>query len=223
VAAISWSGMGGSDWRPAYSAPVFAAEIFAAVAAAQLEVSGVRPILVGHSFGGFPALHCAAEHAERLGGIVMVDTSIQPPEKRWTGPPPRPDGGNRVYATLEQALARFRLAPPQACENLYIADHIARCSLKAVEGGWTWKFDPSIWQRFTMPDLGLLLPRIACPAALIWGERSNLMPAETLDYMIAQMPDAVLRLPIPDADHHVMLDQPLAFVAGLRGLLAGWE
>jgi pimeloyl-ACP methyl ester carboxylesterase len=152
----------------------------------------------------------------------MVDTSIQPPEKRWTGPPPRPDGGNRVYATLEQALARFRLAPAQACDNLYIADHIARCSLKAVAGGWTWKFDPSIWQRFTMPDLGLLLPRIACPAALVWGERSNLMPAETLDYMIAQMPDAVLRLPIPDADHHVMLDQPLAFVAGLRGLLAGW-
>jgi hypothetical protein len=29
--------------------------------------------------------------------------------------------------------------------------------LKEVEGGWTWKFDPAIWQRFSMPDLGLLL------------------------------------------------------------------
>ena len=222
VAAISWSGMGGSDWRPAYSAETFAAEIFAAIEAADLEAGGVRPILVGHSFGGFPALHCAAEHGDRLRGLVMVDTSIQPPEKRWTGPPPRPEGGNRVYPTLAQALARFRLAPFQACENLYIADHIARCSLKAVEGGWTWKFDPSIWQRFKMPDLGRLLPRIGCPAALMWGERSNLMPADTLDYMIDQMPGSVLRLPIPDADHHVMLDQPLAFVAGLRGLLAGW-
>jgi pimeloyl-ACP methyl ester carboxylesterase len=27
---------------------------------------------------------------------------------------------------------------------------------------------------------------------------------------------------VPDADHHVMIDQPLAFVAALRGLLAGW-
>jgi hypothetical protein len=27
---------------------------------------------------------------------------------------------------------------------------------------------------------------------------------------------------IPDADHHLMVDQPLAFVAALRGLLAGW-
>jgi pimeloyl-ACP methyl ester carboxylesterase len=222
VAAISWSGMGGSDWRPAYSAQSFAAEIFAAVEAAQLEAGGVRPILVGHSFGGFPTLYCGVEHADRLRGIVMVDSSIQPPEKRWKGPPSRPDAANRVYPTLEEALSRFRLAPPQGCENLYIADHIARGSLKAVEGGWTWKFDPAIWQRFSMPDLGLLLSRIACPAALMWGERSNLMHDETLNYMFEQMPDDVLRVPIPDADHHVMVDQPLAFVAGLRGVLAGW-
>ena len=223
VAAISWSGMGGSDWRPAYSAQLFAAEVFAAVEAAQLEAGGVKPILVGHSFGGFPTLYCGVEHADRLRGIVMVDSSIQPPEKRWRGPPSRPGGANRVYPTLAEALSRFRLAPPQGCENLYIADHIARGSLKEVEDGWTWKFDPAIWQRFSMPDLGLLLPRIACPAAMMWGERSALMHAETLDYMFGEMPDTVLRVAIPDADHHVMVDQPLAFVAGLRGLLAGWR
>ncbi|PVM90935.1 alpha/beta fold hydrolase [Caulobacter endophyticus] len=222
VAAISWAGMGGSGWREAYSADTFAAEAFAAVEAAQLEAGGVKPIFVGHSFGGFPTLFCAARHSERLRGAIMVDTSIQPPEKRWKGPPPRSGFGTRVYPTLKEALARFRLAPPQPCENLYIADVIARRSLKEVEGGWTWKFDPAIWQRFSMPDLGLLLSEIACPCALMWGERSGLMHAETLDYMIAQMPKDVLRLPIPDADHHVMLDQPLAFVAGLRGLLAAW-
>ncbi|ENZ83187.1 MULTISPECIES: alpha/beta hydrolase [Caulobacter] len=222
VAAISWSGMGGSDWRSAYSAELFATEIFAAVEAAGLEAGGVKPMVVGHSFGGFPTLYCAARHPERLRGAIMVDSSIQPPEKRWKGPPPRSGLGNRVYPTLEEALARFRLAPPQPCENLYIADFIARRSLKEVEGGWTWKFDPELWHNFRMPDLGLLLPEIACPAALMWGERSNLMHAETLDYMVEQMPAHVRRLAIPDADHHVMIDQPLAFVAGLRGLLAGW-
>jgi len=222
VAAISWAGMGGSDWRELYTGETFAAEIFAAIDAAQLEAGGVKPIVVGHSFGGFPTLYCAALHAERLRGAVMVDSSIQPPEKRWRGPPPRPDAANRVYPTLEAGLARFRLAPPQPCENLYIADYIARRSLKEVEGGWTWKFDPAIWQRFKMPDLGEMLSQIACPAALMWGERSGLMHAETLDYMVGQMPKDVLLLPLPDADHHVMIDQPLAFVAGLRGLLAGW-
>ncbi|NQE63258.1 alpha/beta fold hydrolase [Caulobacter sp. RHG1] len=222
VAAISWSGMGGSDWREAYSAELFAKEIFAAVDAAQLEAGGVKPIVVGHSFGGFPTLYCAARHPERLRGVVLADTSIQPPHKRWKGPPPRSGQGNRVYATPEEALTRFRLAPPQPCENLYIADYIARRSLKEVEGGWTWKFDPDLWHNFRMPDLGLMLPQIACPAAMLWGERSGLMGPETLDYMLEQMPDEVLLLPLPDADHHVMIDQPLAFVAGLRGLLAGW-
>ncbi|MDG2528510.1 alpha/beta fold hydrolase [Caulobacter endophyticus] len=222
VAAISWAGMGSSGWREAYSADTFAAEAFAAVEAAQLEAGGHKPIFVGHSFGGFPTLFCAVRHAERLRGAILVDSSIQPPEKRWKGPPPRSGKGMPIYPSLEDALSRFRLAPPQPCENLYIADFIARRSLRQTEGGWTWKFDPAIWHKFSMPDLGEMLTQIACPAALMWGERSGLMHAETLDYMIAQMPKDVLRLPIPDADHHVMLDQPLAFVAGLRGLLAAW-
>ena len=37
VAAISWSGMGDSDWRPKYSAEIFMAEIFGAIDAAQLD------------------------------------------------------------------------------------------------------------------------------------------------------------------------------------------
>jgi pimeloyl-ACP methyl ester carboxylesterase len=57
----------------------------------------------------------------------------------------------------------------------------------------------------------------------MWGERSNLMHEETLGYMFGEMPKDVLLVPIPDADHHVMIDQPLAFVAALRGLLAAWK
>jgi len=226
VAAISWSGMGGSDWRPAYGADLFAREIFAAIDAAGLEAAG-KPVVVGHSFGGFPTLYCAAHHPERLKGVVLLDTTIQPPEKRWNGPPRR-DNGNRVYPDLNSALARFRLAPPQGCENLYIADFIARASLKPApleDGsgeGLTWKFDPGLWGRFAMPDLGALMSQVKCPLALVWGERSGLMPPETLDYMLGQLPDDIVRFSIPDADHHVMIDQPLATVAALRGLLSAW-
>ena len=56
----------------------------------------------------------------------------------------------RVYPTLEAGIARFRLAPPQTCENLFIADYIARNSLREVEGadgkpGYSWRFDPQFW------------------------------------------------------------------------------
>jgi len=227
VAAISWSGMGGSDWRPAYNADIFAAEIFAAIDAAQLEADGQKAVLVGHSFGGFPTLYCAVHHAARMKGVVMLDSTIHPPERQWNGPPRR-ERGNRVYPDLTTALARFRLAPPQGCENLYIADYIARNSLKTApmeDGsgeGLTWKFDPGLWGNFVMPPLGQLLSQVKCPLALVWGERSKLMGEDTLGYMLRELPDDIIKFSIPDADHHVMIDQPLATVAALRALLATW-
>lgn len=227
VAAISWSGMGNSGWRETYTGEIFAKEIFAAVEAAALEADGQRPLIIGHSFGGFPLMYCATHFPEKIRGAVLLDSSVQPPEKRWKGPPPR-NPMQQVYPTLTQALARFRLAPPQGCENLFIADHIARTSLKPVpleDGsgeGWSWKFDPQMWGRFAIGDLGDLLEQMACPVALMWGERSNLMGQDTMDYMFAKVPAGFKKVAIPDADHHVMIDQPLAFVAAVRGLFASW-
>lgn len=215
-AAISWSGMGGSGWREVYSPELYAAEVFAAAKAASID----DPLLVAHSFGGFPAMYCAAAHAERLRGAIYVDTSIRPPHRRWAGPPER--GRGRVYPTLPEALARFRFAPPQPCENLYIADFIARTSLKAVDGGWAWKFDPLMWSKFERRDFHEVMAEVRAPSALIWGGRSSLMDEETVDYMLGQMPAGMPTVVIPEADHHVMVDQPLAFVAALRGLLAAW-
>jgi pimeloyl-ACP methyl ester carboxylesterase len=58
--------------------------------------------------------------------------------------------------------------------------------------------------------------------ALIRGGASKLMRAEDAAYMTSLLAPDAPYLEIPEADHHVMVDQPLAFVAGLEGLLAGW-
>ena len=41
----------------------------------------------------------------------------------------------RVYDSLEEAVQRFRLLPPQACAHPWVADLIARRGLKQVEQG----------------------------------------------------------------------------------------
>ncbi len=220
VAAFSWSGMGRSGWRKAYDGDQFARESLAAAEAAGLYAAG-KPIFVGHSFGGFPTMHAAAHYGDRMGAAVLVDSVVRPPEEDWRGPPRRVSP-NRVYATLPEALARFRLAPPQGCENLFIADWIARNALKEVEGGWTWRFDPFMWSGFTMRDRAPLLNAATCPIAMIWGDRSALVDDKILAYMQGLLPAGSPRFAIPDADHHVMIDQPLAFVAALRGLLSAW-
>jgi pimeloyl-ACP methyl ester carboxylesterase len=230
VCAISWAGMGGSDWRDTYTTETFIAEALVTAEATGLFDSAVKPVFVGHSFGGHIAIFLTARHGERLRATVVVDPPVFTPERiaerRAKPRKERVYRAHRVYPTLEQALARFRFAPTQRCDNLFIADAIARESLKQVAGesgeGWTWRFDPFLWRNLRLGESTPHIAEARCPMALIRGERSRLIRAEDAAYMMSLLPDGAPHIAIPDADHHLMVDQPLAFVAALRGLLAGW-
>jgi pimeloyl-ACP methyl ester carboxylesterase len=52
------------------------------------------------------------------------------------------------------------------------------------------------------------------------GGRSRLVDDEVAAHVREVAPPATRHLDIPDADHHVLLDQPLALVAALRSMLA---
>lgn len=224
VVALSWSGMGGSGHREHYRLDDFVAEAFEVGAAEGLFDAREKPIFVAHSFGGYPLMACASRHGGRLRAAVMVDTPVTDPASGGENrrPPNAPMKPHRVYPTIEAALARFRFAPTQGCDNLYIADLIARRSIKEVDGGWTWKFDPFLWRDFAVGDSAQMLARVGCPFAIMWGERSKLMPSGTIDFMRQTAPAGSPLVVVPDAAHHVMIDQPLAFVAALRALVAGW-
>lgn len=222
VAAFDLSGMGDSGWRERYRLSQFGEEPLAVARACGMMDVGEPPIIVGHSFGGFATMLAGAYHGKELSGVVLVDSPVNPPD-RPGGPPDRPFRAHRIYPTIEQALARFRLAPEQRCDNHYLLDYIARRSLKQVEGGWTWKFDPAIWQRFEMPDTAELLRSISCRVAIMRGDKSILMPKEIGAYMFELLGRNVPIIGVPEARHHVMLDQPIAFIAALRALLADWN
>ena len=227
VVALTFSGMGDSAWRDSYSFPTFSAEQIAVCEDAGLFKQGRKPIIVAHSFGGFITLHTAASHADKLSGVVIVDSGLRPPEDKWDGPPRR-SRGNRAYASLDAALARFRLAPPQPCENHYIADYIARHSLKQVQNdagqtGWIWKFDPAMLINFAFQKMSTnMLADVACPVALMRGQDSVLVTDRIWDYM-RSLRDGMDMVSIPDAQHHVMLDQPLAFVDEVQKQLDRWS
>lgn len=222
VAALDLSGMGDSGRRESYAMRVFADEVIDVAAACGMMDHAEPPVVVGHSFGGFATMVAGAIHGKRLAGVVLVDSPVNP-SGRHGGPPHREMRPHRIYPTLAAALARFRLAPEQPCENEYIVDYVARRSLIEVEGGWTWKFDPAIWQRFEHADTASMLRSISCRVGIMRGDQSVLMPPEIGAYMYELLGHAVPVVGIPEARHHVMLDQPLAFVAALRALLADWN
>ncbi len=224
VVALSWSGMGGSDWRASYSRELFQREAIEVARATGLD-DAAPPILVGHSFGGRIAMGLTAAHGEKFLAAVIVDPPVfAPTRQRPDGPGRREFKPHRVYPTFAAAMARFRFAPPQPCANLFIADHIARLGLRqSPDGeGWTWRFDSFLWRDIVREDPAPVLRAAKRPMALIRGGASRLMRADDAAYMMSLLAPGSPFFEIAEADHHVMVDQPLAFVAGLEGLLSNW-
>ncbi len=221
VRAIDLSGMGDSGARDRYQPEIWAREIGDVLADG---APGPHPIIVGHSFGGLMAMKYGSGPGAVVAGVVIVDSPVQDPEDLPIAKPTSPHrSGPKIYPDLETALARFRLMPEQVCENAYITDFIARTSVKQVDGGWTWKFDFKVMgsRRFGEP-YGEELKALKCRSALIYGDRSAIVSGRTVAYMSRIMGTSAPVVEIPEAHHHVMLDQPLAFVAALRAILDGW-
>lgn len=225
VVALSLSGMGNSSWRAQYSAACFRSEALQVAERFGLFATEARPLLVGHSLGGAVSILLAARCGERFKGAVILDSHIAGPNHQWgLG---RVPGSPRLSEDVMQMLARFRFAPPQPCRALYIADFIARSSIRQVtldgRSGWTWKHDPALIGNFDFEDVWLALPAARCPLAIIRGELSTLTSPSQMQAMRNNCPPGTMALAIPDAHHHVMVDQPLALVSALRAIFAAWR
>ena len=220
VAAPDLPGMGESSWREEYTLESHGRAMLAAAEDAGASAAG-KPVFAGHSFGGFVTLKAATTFGDQLKAAIILDSPIRKPEKQREGAPPK--RGGKIYPDLATALGRFRLLPEQDCENLWLVDHIARGSLKQAEGGYTWWFDPGIWAKLTYErrDPEAAAAALACPLAFIRGAQSNLMQADTWDYMRGVFTASPF-ITVPNAQHHLVLDQPLATASAIHALIEGW-
>lgn len=219
VVAIDLSGSGDSDHREAYSATTFAKEINAVYADCDL----ASPVIVGHSFGGSMTRITAHLYPELADGIVLVD-SVLPAGVGNRTPPPMPRVKTRYYETLSSAVRRFRLRPPQPCDNDFIVEHIANHSLKRTPQGFAFKLDQAVFAKMTVDENPLpaaqeMVRSLHIPVGFIYGLQSRFFPAVVVDELETLIDDHLL-IGIPDAHHHVFLDQPLAFTHALKTLLA---
>jgi pimeloyl-ACP methyl ester carboxylesterase len=217
--ALDLSGMGDSDHRDEYSADRFASEIVAVADAAAMPEN---TIVVAHSFGGIMALRAVAMNPERFKGLILVDSGVKHADdekpadvERWAKP--------KVYPNQEVARARFRLQPPQQCDNEYLVQYIARHSIEHIDEGFVWKFDEELNSRMkpggdTVEDL----KSISLSIALIYGENSESFSKKSAEYMKELQPSLDVH-ELADAQHHLFLDQPEAFMTLLSALLDKWR
>ena len=213
VAAMDLTGMGDSDYRYEYSSNTYADEILAVLDDAKF---GTDSIVVAHSFGGYMAVRAANKAPDRFKALVMVDSGIRHPddpvpEQIWMS-----GARSKIYPDKETALNRFRVQPPQPCDNEFLLQYIARNSLMPVDGGWTWKFDEDLLTSLTdaerKPEE---FQALTTTLGVIFGADSELFSRRTLEYMQELIPEPFLIKEITNAQHHLFLDQPQAFVESL--------
>lgn len=217
IVALDLSGHGDSDHRDTYRLDTWASEIMAVTEAAGI---GSPPVVIGHSMGGFVTLRAATLFGSDLHGAVVLDSPVHDitPEEE-AAREERAFGPRRVYPTAHDALSRFHPVPDQQTLG-YISDHVAAHSIREVPGGWSWKFDPRIFGR--PPLTPSLLTRLDCRVALFRGQH-GILSEQMSQVMYDRLGRAAPVIEIPDAGHHVMLDQPLALVTALRTLLSDWD
>ena len=220
VVALDLSGHGDSGRREQYPREIWADEVMAVAEDAQLVGA---PIVVGHSMGGFVCISAAARYGDRLAGAVILDSPVRRPDpEAEEGARGRAFRNPKVYPHIETALQHYRVVPEPTCAEPYILDHIGRHSLRRVEGGWTWKFDPLVFRRFAPRAIHEILPEVRCRVALFRAEFGLVTP-DIGDYMYELLDRNAPVVEIPSAYHHLLLDQPLALIAGLRAILSDWE
>jgi pimeloyl-ACP methyl ester carboxylesterase len=221
VAAIDLGGMGDSTHRQKYSAAIFAAEVMSVCEHAGF---AKKPVVVGHSFGGLVALKTGALRGRDLSGVVLIDFPLRPPEVQKEHESKRPPWirPKEIYPKREDALKRFRLIPPQPCENEFILKYIADHSLARVDGGWNWKFDGKMFDNFNSGNIASELASVKCPLAVIYGGRSALFPPVIVEYMNQILPAKSEVICFPEAHHHLFLEQPREFVSTLQNVLKTW-
>jgi pimeloyl-ACP methyl ester carboxylesterase len=216
VIAIDFAGMGDSSSRLKYSRATFVAEVQRVI-----EMTGSKTVtLVGHSFGGRITVLAAHEFPQLLERAMVIDSNIGFADKssrhRFAS------RAKKVYPNLETACARFRFTPDEPPISPRIMRHLAVHSIKPQGDGFVWKYDEALLRNIDWEQVaeGELLKDLRVPLDFIAGEFSAVVPPELAHRIGKAIRHGRGPIVIPSAYHHVPVDQPLALVAAMRGLLS---
>jgi pimeloyl-ACP methyl ester carboxylesterase len=217
VYALDLRGHGDSEHT---SPPAYRLEDYAGDLSAFMELLGLpSATLVGHSLGAMIATAYTGAAPTRVNGLVLVDSALKvtPAGVRYMARLqrfPQP-----MYRSRDDALRRLRLLPARTTADASVLRHVAAYGVRqSPDGRWTLKFDREAMAPDGPVDLTPHLRRLHCPILFVRGAHSTLLTEAGLAALlrVARHAQAV---EIPDAHHHVMLDNPAAFERAIRNFL----
>jgi len=223
--ALDLPPFGFSD-RPAsqdYRRSTQARRILALVDAMHLE----RPIIVGHSFGGGPALEAAMMAPKRFGRVVLVDPALGIDSP--ITPLPLYLRSQTVRSTLVSAAITNPLLTKRMLQTLIhrkdraVPKYVTVLQRPLAREGTTDAI--AAWLPFLMQTDAASLSarsasyrRITLPLSIIWGDRDTVTPLDQLAQLRALVPGARIAV-LRDTGHIPQVEDPAAFQAALRAAL----
>ncbi|MGH7931817.1 MAG: alpha/beta fold hydrolase [Candidatus Binataceae bacterium] len=216
--ALDQRGHGDSEWEPTadYSFDTQVRDIEHFVEKLDLK----RPLLVGHSMGGFAAMGYAIKHASTLAGVILVDVA----------PELNPEGSVRIRDFIDQdreleSVDAFveRALKFNPRRNRQLLRRSLLHNLRQLPNGkWTWKHDPNRMS----PDfhkerierasyISESAASISCPTLVMRGARSDVLTDEGAQKFAAAIPNGRW-IQIGDAGHTIQGDNPRGLLEAMR-------
>ena len=214
VAAVDFRGHGESAWAAdgAYRFVDWAADALAA-----LDALGWRaPLVIGHSLGGYVAALLAARYPMRVGALVIADMFTGWTDDMAARGRRQAERPAATFPSAVAAAAAFRLAPPDTRASAEMLAHLATTGVvERRSDQWEWTFDRRVFLHPPI-DPWPFLGGVLCPALVVRGQGSPLMDRDEMLRVATAVRQGQFA-EVKNASHHLILDDPVAFAALVRG------
>jgi pimeloyl-ACP methyl ester carboxylesterase len=176
------------------------------------------PAVVGHSMGGLVGMMLAKAHPDHVGRLMIVDSLPYIGDLFLPGATVAQVEPRAKMMRDQMAASYGKPADPATAEataNTLAATPAARAQVKS----WMLASDPRVTAQALYEDMTTDLRgdvgKLTMPITLVYPA-----PGETLYRQVYQAAPKVTHVPVAEAAHFVMLDQPAAFARALDTFLA---
>jgi len=222
VIALDLPGFGGSD------APAdLSFTEYVPVVMGLLDQLGVdKAVLVGNSMGGAVAIAAAADHPERVRGLVLIDASAyrmgDPSQRPW---PIRVAGNPAISAVLDQLpirrlLVRAALRQVFHDDELVTPDRLDEYAVPVQRPGVPAAVRSLLASRSIEPDfVERRLPQVKAPTLILWGREDAWLPVADADRLATAWPRS-RKVVLDSCGHMPQEERPADVIAALLAFLA---